>query len=81
MTLSQPTHHRSDTQHSCWFMARNAGTRHTFVDSQSLTPRMLPSTVQLATSFLRPHQRLAANRSPFPRHADLLHSHVAAKSP
>jgi hypothetical protein len=80
MTLAQPTRHRSDTQHSCWFVARNADTRQTFADSCSLAPRMLLSTAQLAHSFPRPRQRLAADRSPFPRRAQL-HSRVAAKSP
>jgi len=41
MTLAHPTRHRSDTQLSCWFVARNPGTRHTFADSRSLAPPTL----------------------------------------
>ena len=81
MTLSQPIDHRSDTRHSRWFVAGNARARHALLDSQSLAPPILAPTAQLATSPLRPHQSFAANRSPIPLRADLLHSHAAAKSP
>jgi hypothetical protein len=80
MTLSQPIDNRSDTR-SCRFIARNAGARHPALESCSLATSILALAIQHATSLLRPHQRVAANRLPLPLRAKLRRSQLAAKSP
>jgi hypothetical protein len=81
MTLGQPTRHGSGRQHSCWCVTRNPGTRHIFVDSHSLELLLVACITQIDNSLLRAHQILQAKRLTLFRHAELLHSRVAAKSP
>ena len=81
MMVSQPIDDRSDTHHSRWLTPGNAGLRNAVFDSQSLTTSILAPTIQHATSLLRPHQRVAANRLPLPLRAQLRRSQLAAKSP
>jgi hypothetical protein len=84
MTLSQSIDDCSDTRHSCWFIARNAGTRggrYPALDTWSLATSILPLTVQFATSSLCAHQKVAANRLPLPLRANLIQPSAAVKSP
>ena len=64
MMLAQPVQHRSDTRHSCWFAAGNAGTCLMLADLRSLARQMLLSAAQLTSSFPRAYQIPAAKRLP-----------------
>ena len=81
MMLAQPIQHRSDTHHSCWFAAGNAGTCLMLGDSRSLAWKMLLSGAQLNSSFPRAHQIRAAKRLPLSRQPQFLRSRITAKSP
>ena len=80
MTLGQPTHYAAAVNILASASPANAGTRHIFVDSHPLVLQMLACTTQVATSLLCAHQILGAQQSAFSRHAELLHSCIAAKS-